>query len=204
MTETEKKVVKLTEARASYPYIYGEGRKQAAGKKPRWESTFLLDPSRVDHQKQILEIKQEVARVAREFHGDKIDIKKIKLPFSTLADDAQFCPGFFAVQAWSNERPLVVSRARVPTVKETDNEGVFAGAWLNTNLTFFGWSFVDQETKMTKKGVSANLRAIQYVKGDPSTDRFGGRAPIDVEDEFEALGDAADANTPAGKDPFDD
>lgn len=197
----EKTIIKIKNGRASYPRVY-EPRKAAEGKDPRFELTVLLDPSNAEHAKQILAIKQECARVAKEFHGEDVDVKKLKMPFSVNEDDADYCPGWFALQMWNKERPLVVNRANVPTVSEKDNEHIFAGCTINTNPTFFGWKYQEPGTKMVKKGVSANLRTAQYVSGT-AEDRFGGGSrSINVEDEFEAIGEAAAVAGVSGVDPF--
>jgi hypothetical protein len=201
VTETEKKIVKIKNGRASYPYLY-KPRPQAGGKDPRYEMSVLLDPSNKDHAAKILELKNEAARIAKDFHGEKVQLSKLKMPWGVVPEDAPFCAGWFFLQMWSKDRPVIVNRANEPTVSENDPEAVFPGATVNTNPTFFGWKYTEKETGMTKIGVSANLRTVQFVSGDPKKDRFGGRAPIDVEDEFEAIGNAAAAVS--GADPFAD
>lgn len=195
----EKTIVKIKGGRASYPRVY-EPRKAATGKDPKFELTVLLDPSNAEHAKKILEIKLECAKVAKDFFGDKVDVKKLKMPFDVLDAEAEYCAGWFKLSMWNKERPLVVNRANVPTVSEKDNEAIFAGCTINTNPTFFGWEF-KEEGGMVKKGVSANLRTVQYVSGTDE-DRFGGGSrTVNVEDEFEAIGEAA-AVAGGASDPF--
>jgi hypothetical protein len=202
MTDIEKKILKIKGGLLSYTYVY-EPRPQAGGKPPRFEASVLLDPSNAEHAAKILELKNEAARIAKDYHGDKVQLSKLKMPWGIVAEDAPYCAGWFFLQMWSKDRPVVVNRANEPTVSESDPQAVFAGATVNTNPTFFGWKFTEKETGMTKIGISANLRTLQYVSGDPNKDRFGGRSAVNVDDEFEAIGDAAGkaGDTPA-VDPF--
>jgi hypothetical protein len=196
----EKVIVKIKEGRLSYPYVY-EPREQSEGKPPRYEASVNLDPTRKDHAAKIAELKAEAAKVAKEFHGEDVKLSKLKMPWGIVPEDSAYCPGWFFLQMWSKDRPVIVNRSNEPTTQDSP-QAVFAGATVNTNPTFFGWKFTDPKTKMTKLGVSANLRTLQYVSGDPTKDRFGGRSPVNVDDEFEAIGDAAGATS--GADPFAD
>lgn len=194
---SETNVVKLKNVIASYTHVY-EPRK---GPRPRFESNFLLDPSNAEHAKAIAEIKKEAARVAKEKFGDKVDLKKLKLAWGTNPEDAKYGANLFFVQAWNKDAPIVVDRARNPTFKRTEKEAVYAGATVNTSVTAFAWEFKEPESGLTKRGVSFNLRPIQFVEATPP---FSERAEVDIDQEFEALGDAANKASGGAveEDPF--
>lgn len=192
-------VIKVKGARLSYPFVY-KPRGANKNKDPRFEASFLLDPSNKEHAATIAALKNEAAAVAKAKWGDDFKKLKLKLCFNTNPEDAAYCPGWFVLQTWNKERPLIVTRANVPTVSENDKEAVFAGSYVNTNTTFFPWEFKDPDTGMTKRGVSANLRSIQFVSGS-AEDRFSQRGSVNADDEFEAIGEAAAV---AGGDPFAD
>lgn len=198
-------VIKLKNVLASYFHGY----QPKKGAKPRYESNFLLDPSNKAHAATILAIKQEAARVAKEKFGDKVDLKKLKLGFGTNDEDSKFCPGFFFVQTWSkldDGPPIIVNRGREPT-NGKDPESVYAGATVHTSTTAFAWEFTekgeDGSKGITKRGVSFNLRPIQFVEKTPA---FSQRSEIVIDEEFEALGDAANkaSGEVGGDDPFKD
>lgn len=199
---SEANVIKLKNVIASYPHVY-EPRK---GKNPRYESNFLLDESNAEHAKTIAAIKQEAARVAKEKFGDKVDLKKLKLAWGNNPEDAKYGAGMWFIQAWNKEPPIVVNRGRELTKSSKDPEAVYAGALVNTSVTAFAWEYKEEESGMTKRGVSFNLRPIQFVAGvKEGYPAFSQRAEVDIDQEFEALGDAANkasGNTTGEVDPF--
>lgn len=182
---TELKVIKLVSVLASYFHGY-EPRK---GNNPRFESSFLLDPSNKAHAKAIKDIQAEAERVFKD-KFPKIPLKKAKMGYGENDEDAKYGAGFFKVQAWSKleDRPVIVNRQREPTVKG-GKESVYSGATVNTSVSAFAWEYKDKESGMTKYGVSFNLRPVQFVEATPP---FSERPEIDVDKEFEALGDAAE------------
>lgn len=199
MTESTQNVIKLKNVIASYFYGY-EPRKSA---RPRYESNFLLDPSNKEHAAAILAIKNEAVRVAKETFGEKVDIKKLKYGYGTNDSDAKYGADMFFVQAWNKDKPIIVNRGRELTDGKSP-ESVYSGATVNTSVTAFAWEYTEKNadgTKgMTKRGVSFNLRPIQFAEATP---RFSQREDVDIDAEFEALGDAS-GKAAGGKDPFED
>lgn len=198
--ETKPNVIRFKNVIASYANVY-----QPRKGKDRHDCNFNFDPSNKDHAAKILEIKQEAARVAKEKWGEKVDLKKLKMGFGTIDEDAKYCPGWWFLQTWSKDAPYVVNRSNEITKGRKDPESVYSGATVNSSTTAFAWEYAEQKngvpTGMIKKGVSFNLRPIQFVEATPE---FSDRAAVDVNEEFEALGDAANkaAGGAAGKDPF--
>ena len=73
-------------------------------------------------------------------------------------------------------RPPVVNRDMSPIV---ESDGIiFAGCYVNATVRLFAW---DHPTG--GKGVSASLRAIQFVKDGESF----GAGKVDVEKEFQSI-----------------
>jgi hypothetical protein len=188
VTENAPKVIKLTDVRSSYAHVY-VARAIEEGKEPRYSMDVYLDPSRKDHAAQILAIKQEVARVGKLKFPD-IDVKKLEVPFFTQDEEGHPLQGHVCLKMWNLERPLVTNRNNTPTTKDDSKEKVYSGCRVNTNPTFFAWEFRNKDGKVMKRGVSANLRCVQFVEDDAA---FGGRSQINPDDEFQKIGDAADA-----------
>lgn len=183
---TEPVIVKLKSARASYAHVY-KARAIEEGKEPRYSMDVYLDPSNADHAKQILAVKQEVARVGKECFPD-LDLKKLEVPFAVVDDKSSPFNGQFKLKMWNKTRPLVVDRNRNPTVGEDDKDHVYSGCYVNTNPTFFAWEYKNKQGVVMKRGVSANLRSVQF---DADGDKLSGFAAPVADDEFEAIGDAA-------------
>ncbi len=202
--ETKPNVIRFQNVIASYANVYVPHKG-----KDRYDSNFNFDPSNKDHAAKILEIKTEAARVAREKWGEKVDLKKLKLGFGMIDEDAKYCPGWWFLQTWSKDAPYVVNRSNEITKSRKDAESVYSGATVNSSTSAFAWEYAEvdkagNKTGMVKKGVSFNLRPIQFVEATPE---FSERAAVDINDEFTALGDAANKAAAGGgaqKDPFAD
>jgi hypothetical protein len=167
----QQNIVKITNALASYAHVYTARSIDGDEKKKRFSMTALLDPSNATHQKQIKAVKAEALRVGKEKFPN-IPENKLEMPYGTC-EDTDVKPGWFFVKMWNSTRPLVVNRNNEPTA------------------TFFAWEFTNKDGKVMKRGVSANLRSTQFVAATPP---FGRAAPV-ADEEFEALGDQADANS---------
>lgn len=194
---TEPVIVYLKNARSSYAHVY-KARAIEEGKEPRYSMDVYLDPSNADHAKQILAVKQEVARVGKERFPD-LDVKKLEVPFAVVDEADSPFSGQFKLKMWNKTRPLVVDRNRNPTVGEEDTDHIYSGCRVNTNPTFFPWEYKNKQGVVLKRGVSANLRSVQFVADD---EPLAGRAAPVADDEFEAIGDAAAKAGGASADPF--
>lgn len=173
-------VIKLKKSRLSFPNLF-KAKSFEEGQDPRFEATFLLDPSNKSHAKIIKTIKSEAARIAKEKWGDKIP--KHKKCFGLTEDtDKEYdgYEGMFYIASNNKTRPTVVDRGRNPVAEE---DGViYAGCVVNGTVTL--WT---QDNKWGKR-INANLRGVQF---DSEGEAFG-VAPVDAEEEFDELEDSDD------------
>ena len=167
---TEK--ILLPKVRLSFPHLYTP-KAFAPGQDPRFQATFLLDPANAEHKPVIDKIKSEIGRIQKE---------------AGLSGDVKYCMGNGHKKAYegyagmvylstsNTVRPTVVNRAKAP-VAEGDRQAPYAGCYVNATVTL--WTQKNQYGQR----VNANLRAVQFVKDGAGF----GRAPVDADEEFEAL-----------------
>lgn len=178
-------IIKLRSARLSFARLWKPKAFQE-GQDPRFEATFLLDPSNADHASTIAEIKAAAMKLIKE---SGLDARAFKLCFGK-GDDKPYdgYAGMVYIAANNKTRPTVVDRNRNP-VAEGDKQAPYSGCIVNTNLTLW------LQNNQYGKRINANLRIVQFVADGPA---FGVQA-AKAEDEFEALGDAP-AGAAAGLD----
>ena len=178
-------IIKLRSARLSFARLWKPKAFQE-GQDPRFEATFLLDPSNADHASTIAEIKAAAMKLIKE---SGLDARVFKLCFGK-GDDKPYdgYAGMVYIAANNKTRPTVVDRNRNP-VAEGDKQAPYSGCIVNTNLTLW------LQNNQYGKRINANLRIVQFVADGPA---FGVQA-AKAEDEFEALGDAP-AGAAAGLD----
>ena len=169
-------ILKLS-GRASFlqiwrPKVFGTD----PNKEPTFQATVLLDPSDATQAKMIKAIKQSFIAICKEAFGDH---KGVKRPFG-LADnhpkkkEYDGYKGMFWLDMSNTTRPTLCNRTRQDLV---EGDGVlYSGCYINTNPTLWTW-----EHETGGKGVSANLRIIQYVK---KGDAFG-NAAADAQEELD-------------------
>ncbi len=180
-------IIKLKNVRLSFPRLF-KAKAFQEGQEPRYEATFLLDPSKPEHATAIAQIKEEAKKLVAAMWGEKP--AGLKLCFG-LADNDEVkkkydgYQGMFYITSANTERPGVYGRQKQP-LAEGDREAPYAGCYVNTNITL--WT---QDNKFGK-GVRCNLRIVQFSKDG---DAFSGAAPARADEELEALEDTA----PAGK-----
>ena len=179
------KNVRLSFARLFKPKAFQEGQD------PRYEATFLLDPSNADHAATISTIRAQAKKMIEDGGYDAEDFK---LCFGK-GDKKKYdgYKGMIYVSTNNRTRPTVVTRNRTP-VQEGEPEAPYSGCYVNGSITL--WL---QDNKFGKR-INANLRAVQFVKDGPA---FGVQ-PVDPEEEFEALGDSPAAATTAAGEDWDD
>jgi hypothetical protein len=208
----EPKVIEFTGARLSFTHLHkavartGKDGKPKPGAKEKFSCEILLDPSNVEHQKQITEIKKEAFRALAFRFGED----KTQWPKNAGGADLYYCFGLgndlpklgrkiydgykdmFYVKLSDTARPSLRNRAG-KVVVEGDPEVPYGGCYVNGKTTFYSY---DNESK----GVNANLRSLQFVKDGKG---FGGGAQ-GAEDEYAALGDAPKTGAQAvdESDPF--
>jgi hypothetical protein len=210
MAKIEKTVIKLPEGRLSYAYLATPKPKPPKNGKevaPRYETVVLLDPSNAAQKAAIDAIKAEAVRVAQEKFGANVELKKLVLAFGNgdkkaMDDEGGVNPtyeaykGMYYINTSTSDKPLIANR-RGELIDKTNAQFPYSGCYANVRVTLYPWHYT--ENNMTRRGVSVELRSVQFVKDG---DAFGGRQAINPEEEFEALGDAP-GTTSSSADPFD-
>lgn len=173
---TSKKIA-LELTRLSFPVLWTP-RSFAQGMTPKFQATFLLDPTDKAHAGMIKAIKKEAKRIALEAFGD---IPKGLKKCYGLAEDHdkkkeyEGYQGMFYIATSSDTRPVLVDKLRQP-LDEVDGPALmYAGAYVNTVITL--WT---QDHPVGGKGINANLRIVQFAKNGESF----GRGPASATDEL--------------------
>lgn len=186
----------LHDWRLSFPRLWKPKAFQE-GQEPRFEASFLGDPTNATHQEEIKILKELAKKLIRDTWGEKPG--DLKLCFG-LADEnptkAKYegYKGMFYLVTANTSRPTVANRSRVAVV-EGEKEAPFDGCYVVTRPTL--WT---QDNKFGK-AVRCNLRIVQFSKPGPA---FSGSAPASAEDELEMLGDKSSASGGGGATPVDD
>jgi hypothetical protein len=176
--------ISLKVVRLSFPVFY-KPRSFAPGQDPKYQATFLLDPSDKSHAKAIKEIKKQAKKIAMEQFGEIP--KGLKKCYGLAADhdkksEYDGYEGMFYI-ATSNASPPVLADKDKSPLDEADNK-FYAGCYVNTVITL--WCM---DHPVGGKGVNANLRIVQFVKDG---DAFGGNAPAKIDEELQELDDDDD------------
>ncbi len=187
--------IKLKNVRLSFPRLYTP-RAFRAGQDPRYEATFLLDPSDKAHA-EIIEQLEFVSKEIVDEHWPKGKPKGLVECFG-LADDEKppleydGYPGMYFVRTSANTKnpPRMFDRGRNELTKEGDVEPriPYAGCYVTASISL--WT-MDNEFG---KRVNANLRLVQFVKDGEAF----GAAQASPEDELDILDDDED------DEPWDD
>lgn len=192
---TSEKIV-LNNVRLSFPAL-DKPKAFKADQEPKFESTFLLDPTNKDHAAAIAKIKAESARVAKVQFDGEIP-KSLEKCWGLGNDLDKVYDGYadmFWIKAKSPSRVPIVGRRKNADGKfqilgAGDAEWPYAGCFVNATVTV--WA----QNSHGRKAINGNLIAIQFVKDG---DAFGGNRTAVPEDEFQALEDSGEA----GVDQFD-
>lgn len=158
-------IIKLKNVRLSFPEIW-KPKAFEAGKEPRYQAAFLLDPSDKDHARAIKLIKSEAKKVLIEKFGEMPEKGDYRLCFG-LADKHpkkkkyEGYEGMFYIDTSNTVQPTLIDRRKNEVVQQ---DGVlYAGCYVNTNITL--WVY---DHPKGGKGVSANLRIIQFYRDGES------------------------------------
>lgn len=184
-------IIQLKNVRLSFPRLF-TARAFRPGQEPRFEASFLLDPSNKDHASTIQLLRATAKKLAEETWQGKIP-KDLKLCFGK-GDDKEYdgYSGMVYLTSSNKTRPTVVDRNRSP-LTEADGKP-YAGCFVNATVTL--WAMNNEFGKR----INANLRGIQFVRDGEA---FGVK-PVDAEAEFEALEDSSGGGLSEGDDdmPF--
>jgi hypothetical protein len=188
--------IKLTNVRLSFPKLF-KPKSFREGQEPRYEATFLLDPSDAEHAKQIANVKAAANRALLAKYGSKESIPKgfKDRVFYGSGDDKEYdgYAGMFVVRTSSKERVTIVDQRKKPLAAEDGKP--YAGCYVNA--VFRPWV---QDNEYGKR-INATLKAVQFAKDG---DAFGAK-PVDADEVFDDLGaDEAGASTTGGASDDDD
>lgn len=169
--------IRLRNVRLSFPKLF-KAKAFQEGQDPRFESTFLLDPSNKDHAKTIKEIEAQAKSVLEEKFNGKVP-KGVKYCFGD-GNDKEYdgYEDMTYISSANKTRPTVVDRDRSPLAEEDGKP--YAGCFVNATITLW-----PQDHPKGGKRVNANLLAVQFVKDGEAF----GQKPVDAEDEFDVLED---------------
>lgn len=156
------KEIKLENVIISYPFLFTLNNKKYD--KSKYSATFILDKSK--HADKIKEIKEEIARLARERNIELSSLSKVCLQDGDATDKDEY-QNSYIIKTSNLIKPIVVNQDGVTAVTESDNLLNVGGANV---LTYITLRLYDNEYG---KGVSAYLHGVQYLK---SSNKFGGIA----------------------------
>lgn len=187
-------IIKIKNARLSFPRLF-KARSFREGQEPRFEATFLLDPSNAVHAATIEQVEFMANEIAIEHWGTEKKIPKTLVECFGLAADEKppleydGYEGMYFLRTAANLKnpPVIVDQGRVPL--EIDERGVepripYAGCYVNGTITLW---VMDNEFG---NRINANLRIVQFAKDG---DAFGAAAP-NVEEEIDILDDDDDGD----------
>lgn len=181
---TSEKIILGTGAkpvRLSFPRLF-EPKAFRPGQDPRFEATFLLDPSDKAHAEIIKSIKAEGSRIAMEHFNGKLPKGLVTCWGDGNTKEYDGYAGMFYLSSSNKTRPTVVDRDRTP-LTEADGKP-YAGCYVIGTITLW---VMDNEFG---KRINANLRAVQFVKAG---DAFGAQ-PVEADSEFEPLDDDVESD----------
>lgn len=174
--QVDPDIIKLNNVRLSYPCLF-VAKAQEEGKEPDFSATFLLDKK--EHGPLISKIEKNIERVALDFFKKKVTLGRRCLRDGNEKDDKEgYGDEVMFVTARNKKRPVVVDSDLTPLTK--DDPKPYAGCYVNATIRLFAY-----DHPKGGKGVSASLRGIQFVKDGESF----GAAPVNAEEEFEAVSD---------------
>ena len=185
--KVDSTIIKLKNVRLSFPNLF-KATAFEAGKEPRFQAAFLLDPSDKDHAKALKAIKQEAHRLMEAKWGEIPEADEYKRCYGLAKNHPkkrkyEGYENMFYIDTANTIAPTCIDRRRNEVVEQ---DGVlYAGCYVNTNFSL--WVY---DHPSGGKGIAANLRIVQnYQDGDA----FGtAKASADVMDEVD-LDDEDDA-----------
>lgn len=213
-TKPQAEIIVITRARLAFARLHKAEQSRGPDGMHRgtakFSCTLLLDPSNVEHQKQIAAVKAAAAKVVSAKWGIPENWPKpnpatgmgglIKC-FGNGNDLPKIYDGYkdmFYIKCADTSRPLLGNRAGAPVV-EGDPQCPFSGCYVRARISPWIY-FPSAKNPQSANGVNMNIRSVQYMEDGPS---FGGGGSRSAEEEFMALGDApAGAAAPAGVDPW--
>lgn len=177
--------LKLTNVRAAFMQVFKATTVNGEGD-PAFSCAFLLDPT----DPQIKVIEKAIEQTAKDKWGAKADavMKQMKAGDKLALHDgdtkSQYdgFEGMMFISSRSKTRPLTINRDKSPV---TEEDGVlYSGCYVNVSLEL--WA---QDNNYGKR-INAQLGGIQFNRDG---DAFSGGGSAADENDFDELGDGADA-----------
>ena len=191
MTKVKKEdptVIPLKNVRLSFPNLF-KAVAFEAGKEPRFQAAFLLDPTDKDHAKAIKQIVAEAKRVMTEAWGEVPEKDEYRRCYGYAKNHPKKrkydgYEGMFYVDAANTIAPTLIDRRKQEVVEQDGT--LYPGCYVNTNVTF--WAY---DHPKGGKGLGCNLRIVQFFKDGEA---FGNaKASADEMDEVEIDDDESGA-----------
>lgn len=193
-------IIKLTDVRLSFARLH-KAKAFQEGQEPRFEATFLLDPSNEVHKAQIAAIKDAGKKLAIAKWGEAPDDLTLSYGFADNNPKKKKYDGYegmFYISAANTTKPTVIGRNKTNglwvQLGENDKESPYSGCYVNTNVTL--WT----QSNKFGKAIRCNLRIVQFSKHGQA---FSGAAPANPDDEFEGLGDSPTGAKQGANSDFD-
>lgn len=190
-------LIKMKDVRLSFPRLW-KAKAFQEGQEPRFEASFLLDPSKEAHKASIDEVEEAGKKLAIAKWGSvPEDIKYSygyadKNPTKKKYDGY---PGMFYIASANTTKPNIFGPNKTNNVWVGLNEGdkfaPYGGCYVNTNITL--WT----QSNKFGKAIRVNLRIVQFSKNGQA---FSGAAPANPDDEIEGVGDAPGAKQGSSED----
>jgi len=134
-------VIKLVDWRLSFARLWKPKAFQE-GQEPRFEATFLGDPSNEAHKAQIQAIKDAGKALAKAKWGDVPEDLKLSYGFADnnpVKKKYDGYPGMFYLASANTTKPTVIPRNKENGAwvqcKEGVGEAPYSGCYVNTNIT---------------------------------------------------------------------
>lgn len=187
MASPTSKPIALKNVRLSFPRLW-EPKSFEEGQKPRYEATFLLDPSDKAHLELIDKRLPAVFReLAEEAYTSKKDVENFMKVFKSsqgYADEEgkvyDGYEGMYFIASHNTQPPAIIDRDKSPLGAESGKP--YAGCYVNASISF--WL---QDNKYGKR-INTNLRGVQFLRDGEA---FGAGIP-DVDGEFDDESDDDD------------
>ena len=159
--KVDSNIIRLKNVRLSFPNLF-KAVAFEAGKEPRFQAAFLLDPSDSEHAAMIRDIKKEAKRIMIESWGEVPEKGEYRLCFG-LADKHpkkkkyEGYEGMFYIDTANTIAPTLIDRRKNEVIEQ---DGVlYAGCYVKTNVTL--WAY---DHPKGGKGIGANLRIVQFYR----------------------------------------
>lgn len=182
-TKTQEEIISLNNVRLSFPALFTA--KSVGDGDPKFGANFILD--RKIHATLIAKLEKAIERTALDKFKKKVNLSPRNKCLhdgneDSVAEKDGYGDDVMYIRASTDRRPAVVDRDLTPLAEQDSKP--YAGCYVNATIRLYAW-----EHKTGGRGVSAGLRAVQFVKDGEAF----GAGPINPEDEFKPITEDDDA-----------